>query len=83
MKKQKAFLFLEMKSILFNIRMSAVELKQLVKSYVAENEKVEIICLAELGGHKVLFIPPIVKQPTTCRASLGICKRQSWSTVYY
>jgi hypothetical protein len=32
-------------------------LKWLVRSYIAKNEKAEIICQAELGGHKVLFIP--------------------------
>jgi hypothetical protein len=39
--------------------MLVVEIKQLVKSYVAENKKADIVCLAELGGHKVFFIPPI------------------------
>jgi hypothetical protein len=48
MKKQEACLFLEKKGILFDVRMSVVEPKQLVRSYIAENEKEEIICLAKL-----------------------------------
>jgi hypothetical protein len=35
--------------------MLVVELKQLVKSYIAENKKAEIIHLAELGEHEVVF----------------------------
>jgi hypothetical protein len=54
-KKQEACLFLEVKSISFDVRMSGVELKQSVRVYIVENEKAEIICLAKLGRHKILF----------------------------
>ena len=37
--------------------MMAIELKQLVKKYWANHKKLEIICLAEAAGHKVLFTP--------------------------
>ena len=43
---------------LFDQSMSAVELKQEVRKYIAENEKVEIVRLAEMHGHEVLFTPP-------------------------
>ena len=39
-------------------RMMAVELKQLVRKYIAHHEKSEIICLAKAAGHKVLFSLP-------------------------
>ena len=51
---QKALYFLETKSILFDARTMVVELKQLAKRYIAENKKLEIICLAEATGHKDL-----------------------------
>jgi hypothetical protein len=38
--------------------MTAVELKQLAKRYTAKNKRLEIICLTEAVGHKVLFTPP-------------------------
>jgi transposase len=55
MKKQGGYYFGEEKSILFDPKMMAAELKQLVKKYFAENKKSEIICLAEEVGHKVLY----------------------------
>jgi transposase len=55
MKRQEALYFLEKKNILFDARIIAMALKQLVKRYVAEHKKLEIIWLAEATGHKVLF----------------------------
>ena len=51
-------LFFLGKGILFDPRMLAVELKQLVRKHFADYKKLEIICLVELAGHKVLFSPP-------------------------
>ena len=47
--------FFQEKSVLFDPMMMAVKLKQLVKKYIAENNKSEIICLAEIAKHKILF----------------------------
>jgi transposase len=37
--------------------MSALELKKLVKDYIAANEKIKIVRLAELEGHRVELTP--------------------------
>jgi hypothetical protein len=55
MKKQEILYFWEKKSTLFDLRMTAVEVKQLLRKYIAENKKSEIICLAEEVGHEVMF----------------------------
>ena len=39
-------------------RMLFIELKQLVRKYIAHHEKAEIVCLAEAARHKVLHTPP-------------------------
>jgi hypothetical protein len=57
MKKQECIDYLTAKSIQYNPLMSATEMKQLVKEYVASNVKIEVQCLAEEGGHTVLFTP--------------------------
>ena len=51
-------IFLGRKSIPFDPKSIAVELKQLVGRYIAENPKLEIICLAEAAEHYVVFISP-------------------------
>jgi hypothetical protein len=56
--KIESTLFLEEKHTLFDARMMYVELKQLVRKYIRENEKLEIICLAKAAGHKVLVTLP-------------------------
>ena len=42
------------KCIVLDLTMLAVKLEQLVKRYIAENEKLEITCLAEKAKHKQL-----------------------------
>jgi hypothetical protein len=58
MKKQEAFLFLEGKGLFFDVRMSAVELKQFVRSYIAKNKKAEIIVWQSLVDTKSFSPPP-------------------------
>jgi transposase len=58
MKKNEAREFLEQKGVAFDPGMSAVEMKQLVRTWIAQNEKAEIIRQAEKSGHEVLFTPP-------------------------
>jgi hypothetical protein len=58
MKKAECVAFLQSKQVVYDLGTSAVELKQEVKRYVERNEKPEIIRLAEIAGHEVLFTPP-------------------------
>jgi hypothetical protein len=58
MKKQECIDYLRSKQVEVVPTMTAVELKQQVRQYIEQHEKPEIIRLAELAGHKVLFTPP-------------------------
>ena len=58
LKKQQGIDYLEGKWIVDVNKFFALELKQKVKLYIAENEKYEIIFVAEAAGHKVLFTSP-------------------------
>ena len=58
MKKKECQEYMTSKGIPFAQAMSSVELRQKIRAYIAANEKPEIVRLAELAGHEVLFIPP-------------------------
>jgi transposase len=58
MKKQDCIDYLQQKNVPFQTTMHAVELKGLVRKYIQDNEKPQIIRLAEEAGHEVLFTPP-------------------------
>jgi hypothetical protein len=57
MKRQECIDYLTAKSIQYDPSMSAMEMKLLVKEYVASNVKIEVQHHAEEGGHTVLFTP--------------------------
>lgn len=58
MKKNECKDYLQQKNVPFVPTMSAVELKGLVRKYINDAEKPQIIRLAEAAGHEVLFTPP-------------------------
>jgi hypothetical protein len=60
--------------------MSAVEMKQLVKAYIISNVKIEVECLAEAGGHTVLFTPAY-HSPTN-GVGLGPGQRKFSSVIF-
>lgn len=58
MKKEELQEYLQLKEVIFDARLSVVELRSLAKEWIKQNEKAEIVNLAEAEGHKVLFYPP-------------------------
>jgi hypothetical protein len=58
MRKHECMYFLQSKGVDFDSSMSALELKKVIKDYIASKEKIEIVCLAELEGHRVELTPP-------------------------
>jgi hypothetical protein len=58
MQKHESMYYLQCNGIDFDPMMSALELKRMVKDYIAANEKIEIVQLAELEGHRVELTPP-------------------------
>jgi hypothetical protein len=57
MKKQECIDYLSTNAVVFDPSMSATEMKQLVKQFIDNNVKIEVVRLAEEGGHTVLFTP--------------------------
>jgi hypothetical protein len=57
LKKRECINYLLSKSIDFDPSMTATEMKQLIKGYIASSVKIEVDRLAEEGGHMVLFTP--------------------------
>ena len=58
MKKQDCINYLSEKGVAFPNDMLAIQLKKLVQEHIKQHEKYEIVRLAELQGHQVLFTPP-------------------------
>jgi hypothetical protein len=58
MQKHESMYYLQCNGIDFDPTISALELKKMVKDYIAANEKIEIVRLAELEGHRVKLTPP-------------------------
>jgi transposase len=58
MHKHECMYYLQEKGVDFEASLTAIELKKLVKDHVAANEKIEIIRLSELEGHRVELTPP-------------------------
>jgi transposase len=50
--------YLKFKKVTFDERLTAVELKAMVREHIKLHEKIEIVRLSEEAGHKVLFTPP-------------------------
>jgi hypothetical protein len=57
LKKQECIDYLSSNAIIFDPSMTATEMKQLVKQFIANNVKIEVERLAEERGHTVLFTP--------------------------
>jgi transposase len=57
LKKQECIDYLSSNAIIFDPSMTATEMKQLVKHFIANNVKIEVERLAEERGHTVLFTP--------------------------
>jgi hypothetical protein len=57
MKKHECIYYLLQKGVDFDGTLSALELKKLVKDYINTHEKIEIVRLAELEGHRVELTP--------------------------
>jgi hypothetical protein len=58
MKKQECINYLITKGVPFDCsEMSAIEMKQTIKTYIINNVKIEVDHLAEEGGHTLLFTP--------------------------
>jgi hypothetical protein len=57
LKRQECIDYLVTNAIQFDPAMSATEMKQLVKHFIANNVKIEVERLAEERGHTVLFTP--------------------------
>ena len=87
-KKQEAVYFLEEKCILFDSGMTAVEMKQLVRSYISEYKKPEIKFQAERAGHEVQSMLPYCSDVQSVKLAQAYIKRKagrqySIDTIYY